>query len=1034
MGPKARFITLCAIIGILLLADFVAANESRDMNITHGHSDEYFEEKKLQAKQGKASGKDKTVVHIIPHSHDDVGWLKTLDQYFWGLREDIQRANVYLIIDSAITELTLNPERRYTEVEMAFFMRWWEQQDDAKKETVRNLVNEGRLEIVNAGWSMNDEACPYYTQIIDNMMIGHRFLKEELGVATNVGWHLDPFGHSSANAALFEDMGFDAFFYSRLDYQDKAKRLEEKSMEYIWRPFDKDSSAEIFTHAMFDHYYPPPGFCWATSSCHYYDDPIVNNEKLKTHNYKERIAEMYEWLAHMRDHYRTGNLLIPMGTDFSYKNAHKIYINTDRLIKYFNEEYDDFELVYSTPSQYVKAVHDSGVAIPLKYGDQFPYAEREFSYWTGYFTSRAVSKGNIRQLERHSSNFNKHWTQAILNEKVSKDQKIKLLGLSQEALRVLGVMQHHDAVTGTEKQHVADDYQKQIDKIEDSTKKANTETLKAVFEAKFSEGIFKDIIHCNREVDQYLTCPEHTFDIEEDPILIVEKNDLESILRVTLPHANMKLIDPKSFMDIQGQSIHCPEDRNGCILHVRDKRVGTLVYKFVKDEHASHQLKSQSCDRIWNQYQSIMNTHMTPTEATVWVVSCDTPKDDPFFADRSDCADRNITFGLRAYDGYDGHGQSSGAYIFRPANGTTDSSPYWEINQLNCYKKDDNTYGALEYKSDQGTVTLSLMDNDPIGIQVFTEFNGIHETKIGKEVTMNVEVLNFKNEEIFYTDSNGLQMQKRVLNQRPDFDLQIQGTEEITANYYPINSAISVVDTLSGHGFTVLNDRSQGGSVLREGRIELMIDRRLFADDDKGVEEALNETDANGKPLPVHIHNIWLLEKDHQNFSEENGYSKIKMAQRRLSSNSDMTIARKNAMANFDESQIESLSASNGNLYTQVYPVALDEIIIRVENPEDWYTAPSMQYICFNITEIADDLYAQANNYNHPSSISIQEVTLTASETVEEREAHRITWNIEGEEFPTKIEKKENALYRQEMRTFRVKYGSRMNGSQIVKE
>jgi hypothetical protein len=97
----------------------------------------------------------------------------------------------------------------------------------------------------------------------------------------------------------------------------------------------------------------------------------------------------------------------------------------------------------------------------------------------------------------------------------------------------------------------------------------------------------------------------------------------------------------------------------------------------------------------------------------------------------------------------------------------------------------------------------------------------------GHEVVVNFHVDNFFNNQTFYTDSNGLDMQKRILNFRPTWDIQQDyndrnTNENITANYYPVNSAISMKDVNSGRVFTVMNDRSQGGSALSDGNIELM--------------------------------------------------------------------------------------------------------------------------------------------------------------------------------------------------------------------
>jgi hypothetical protein len=75
--------------------------------------------------------------------------------------------------------------------------------------------------------------------------------------------------------------------------------------------------------------------------------------------------------------------------------------------------------------------------------------------------------------------------------------------------------------------------------------------------------------------------------------------------------------------------------------------------------------------------------------------------------------------------------------------------------------------------------------------------------------------------------------------------------EKVSGNYYPVNSAIAVKDKYTGMQMTVMNDRSQGGASLEDARVELMQNRRLFFDDYRGVEEALNERDANGHPIQV---------------------------------------------------------------------------------------------------------------------------------------------------------------------------------------
>jgi len=108
---------------------------------------------------------------------------------------------------------------------------------------------------------------------------------------------------------------------------------------------------------------------------------------------------------------------------------------------------------------------------------------------------------------------------------------------------------------------------------------------------------------------------------------------------------------------------------------------------------------------------------------------------------------------------------------------------------------------------------------------------------VGKEV-VNLFRTGISNNGTFFTDSNGREFMKRERSQRQTWDME--EFEPVAGNYYPVNAAIFIEDDHSS--LAVLTDRTQGGSSLQDGSIELMVHRRIIKDDSRGVDEALNET------------------------------------------------------------------------------------------------------------------------------------------------------------------------------------------------
>mmetsp|Transcript_3428 Transcript_3428/g.7967 ORF Transcript_3428/g.7967 Transcript_3428/m.7967 type:complete len:788 (+) Transcript_3428:97-2460(+) len=343
-------------------------------------------------------------VHIVPHTHDDVGWLKTVDQYYYGANNTIQHAGVRYILDSVITQLQQDPARRFTYVEMAFFSRWFYDQTPSMQDTVRGLVASGQLDFVNGGWCMHDEATTHYAAMIDQTTLGHWFLAKEFdGFAPRVGWQIDPFGHSATQASLLSwGAGFDALFFGRIDYQDRERRQKAQECEGVWRASESlGADAQVFwglTGSYGGNYGPPEGLYFDS----FRDDavPVMDDAQLADFNVDERVATLVQAALDQAAMTKGNHVMMTMGLDFHYESASQWLGNLDKLMHYANAlAGDQVNVFYSTPTAYADAKHAEGTKWTVKTDDFFPYADSAHAYWTGYFTSRPL----LKRFERVSS-------------------------------------------------------------------------------------------------------------------------------------------------------------------------------------------------------------------------------------------------------------------------------------------------------------------------------------------------------------------------------------------------------------------------------------------------------------------------------------------------------------------------------------------------------------------------------------------------------------------------------------------------------
>ncbi|CAK65951.1 unnamed protein product (macronuclear) [Paramecium tetraurelia] len=848
-------------------------------------------------------------VHVIPHSHDDVGWLKTVEQYFYGLRNDYQWANVEYVIDSYIEELQRDQSRKFIQVETKFFKMWWDQQNETTRGITRELVQNRQLQFISGGWCMNDEATTYYEDIIDQMTLGHKFLKDTFNYVPNIGWQIDPFGHQNSQAALSYQMGFNAWFFARIDYEDKEARLDKKNMEMIMLPPAEGVQYPIFTHIQYYHYEAPPTFNFDILRR---SDAIVDNMKSESYNIKERSEQLVSYFKSQSLHYKSNHLIHTFGSDFCWSNSKVFYQNLDKLIKYINvtPEYN-MKLQYSTPEEYIAEINKQNIKFETKQDDFFPYSDEPHAFWTGYFTSRVAIKGYVKRLGRQAQTYKKLIALLYQQEFVQEDYQ-NITNAIYELDNALAICQHHDAVTGTEKQHVNDDYIKILYKGEQHIQKLTRKIL-----SKFLYNTTTiDYEQCEYNItSQQCTKTYSALKANKTVILTivdgkVKQENNTDIIRIKVP--NLKLLIKDQNNQVIYGDIDCTNGFQDCDLYFKYQIDKNNVIKYFTIQPV---LYNESASEI------LLSVNPFPyTEDTLITLN----------------STKSFKLKYAYYQSYQQRDQADGAYIFRPSNNS--KIMYGNIS-----------YTAIGYGRIMSlfrivrTYTKSVVKNfyhqkETFDIQTYVDQIPVSDS-IGKNIIMVIEVPNFNSNKTFYTDSNGLQFQKRIVDYRPQYNYSMH--ENVSGNYYPVTSAIYIQDGQECVG--LLNDRSQGGSSLENGQIEIMIQRRLLQDDSRGVGEALKETDEKGNGLVQNIQHKLTF------FNIQNNPNQIRKLQYYLDlqplvffnfdSKLPLIPEGLNWFLPFDGFNIEPLLIYGDNLLKFNYLLwNEDEILLRIQNMQEKFS------------------------------------------------------------------------------------------------
>ena len=803
-------------------------------------------------------------IHIIPHTHLTPGWRKTIEKCY-------DHETIVDIFNTITNALYLDPTYKKTFVinDIYYFKQWYEGTNPDNELRIRKLLKDKRLEFVSGSLIINDEATTSYHDIIDQIRMGHQYLLEKFNFSPKTAWYVDTYGHSAGNAYILSKFNFDYLVMGRIHPDYLELLVKNNSTEFYWQPFETFSNDTIFTHALL----LPYGFKSfqkdlrrnTTFFCKEANSYL--NQLLKT------IATSYRGLRH-------NNIMFLLGDNFQYKDSN-LFSNIDCLIKAFNDEKNqkDFQKIfgttekinffYSTTQKYFDAVEKDLIKNNqkleiIKNTDFFPLKTNCF--WTGFYTSRPFLKGYIRKVSNSYYSLSKYLSSIrLINESIFINEENNTMTNIHLLREIVSLLQHHNAITGTSKQYVSEDY---INIMENRIRELEI-NVKENIEIKLKIKI-GSICYNNYLVDQKLCSGEYMIaddDIKRNNTIKIGLYNPYIFSSPSSPNKlliNIEIFDSHGYYEIEGlkSDFFCINEynlKNEDYYKFKNKCFLNFFYEFKKDEQISIIIlkeveKKEKSNKYYslNKIKNITKLQLIKDKYNIKSLLF-YPKDFEFnieyYNENQKLTNLNFTYYDAMY--YVNAGNcTDGIYQFSPYNKYPEKIKIEEENSF--YFIGELGIVFLTRNLDASFTIFSIF-YDPFFAKVEHLFDSVLDSyflnkfSFGYSFVLKTNINNTKedNKPIFYTDINGLEMMKRKVN---TFNYNETAELSIAGNFYPVTSSISIKDEDKNNEnkkiLTIFTDRPQAGTGLLPGAIILVIQRMSFGTDNQGIKENMFEEES----------------------------------------------------------------------------------------------------------------------------------------------------------------------------------------------